>query len=82
MDIGKGETAFTLVRTSLMGSTKPTKHEWFNLYTSDIHATHQSMLNSGVDASPIQSGGNMEFFQFKDIDGNAIGVCSFEEEAA
>ena len=82
MNIGSGDTAFTLVRISQMGSTKPEDHEWFNLYTSDIHATHQHMLNSGVEASPVQSGGNVEFFQFKDLDGNTIGVCSFEEDAA
>lgn len=82
MNIGNGETAFTLVRISQMGSTKPENHEWFYLYTSNIHATHQHMLNSGVEASPVQSGGNVEFFQFKDLDGNTIGVCSFEEDAA
>ncbi|MET0785150.1 MAG: VOC family protein [Paenisporosarcina sp.] len=82
MDIGNGETAFTLVSISQMRSSKPTEHEWFNLYTPDIHATHQNMLNLGVDATPVQSGGNVEFFQFKDLDGNAIGVCSFEEDAA
>jgi hypothetical protein len=82
LDVGNGETAFTLVRIAQMGTNKPTEHEWFNLYTSDIHTTHQNMLNLDVDASPVQSGGNMEFFQFKDLDGNTIGVCSFDEDAA
>jgi catechol 2,3-dioxygenase-like lactoylglutathione lyase family enzyme len=82
MDIGNGETAFTLVRNPQMGECKPADHEWFNLYTSDIHATHQNMLDAGVEAAPIQSGGNFEFYNFKDLDGNAIGVCSFEEDAA
>jgi len=82
MDIGDGETAFTLVRNPQMGNPKPADHEWFNLYTSDIHATHQAMLDVGVEATPIQSGGNVEFYQFKDLDGNTIGVCCFEEDAA
>ncbi|MFX3674968.1 MAG: VOC family protein [Paenisporosarcina sp.] len=82
MAIGDGATAFTLVRNPQMGSSKPDEHDWFNLYTSDIHATHQTLLDSGVEATPVQSGGNVEFFQFKDRDGNTIGVCSFEEDAA
>lgn len=82
MDIGDGTTAFTLVRDPQMGSSKPTEHEWFNLYTSDIHVTHQRMLDLGVEATPVQSGGSVEFYQFKDRDGNTIGVCSFEEDAA
>lgn len=82
MDIGNGETAFTLVRNSLMGAGRPAEHECFNLYTADIHGTHQQMLDAGVEATPIQSGGNVEFFKFKDVDGNTIGVCSFEEDAA
>lgn len=82
MDIGNGETAFTLVRNPQMGSSRPDEHEWFNLYTTDIHATHHFMLDAGVDATHVQTGGNVEFYQFKDIDGNTIGVCSFEEDAA
>ncbi|MGE6489453.1 VOC family protein [Paenisporosarcina sp. NPDC076898] len=82
MDIGNGETAFTLVRSPQMGTSKPKEHEWFNLYTADIHATHHFMLDAGVDATPVQTGGHVEFFQFKDLDGNTIGVCSFEEDAA
>ncbi|WP_017382078.1 VOC family protein [Paenisporosarcina sp. TG-14] len=82
MDIGDGETAFTLVRNPQMGTIKPSEHEWFNLYTTDIHATHHAMLDAGVEATPVESGGNVEFYQFKDLDGNTIGVCSFEEDAA
>ncbi|WP_075619327.1 VOC family protein [Paenisporosarcina indica] len=82
MEIGNGKTAFTLVRTIFMEVNKMGDHECFNLYTEDIHATHQTMLDSGVQATPIRSGGNVEFFQFKDLDGNTIGVCSFEEDAA
>lgn len=82
MDIGNGETAFTLVRNPQMGESIPAEHEWFNLYTSDIHATHQNMLDAGVEAASVQSGGNVEFYKFKDLDGNTIGVCSFEEDAA
>lgn len=82
MDLGNGETAFTLVRNPQMEESISTEHEWFNLYTSDIHATHQNMLDAGVEATPVKSGGNFEFFKFKDLDGNTIGVCSFEEDAA
>ena len=82
MDIGEGQTAMTLVRIPQMNSSKIENHECFNLYTEDIHATHQKMLDAEVEATPVQSGGNVEFFQFKDLDGNTIGVCSFEEVAA
>ena len=82
MDIGTGETAFTLVRKSHMGESQPAAHEWFNLYAPDVHEAQQRLLDAGVEATPIQSGGNVEFFQFKDLDGNMIGVCSFEEDAA
>ena len=50
MEVGNGETAFTLVRNPQMGSGQLSEHEWFNLYTSDIHATHQRMLDTGVDS--------------------------------
>ncbi|AYC30423.1 VOC family protein [Paenisporosarcina cavernae] len=82
LDIGNGETAFTLVNTDHFGNEKPADHEWFNFYTSDIHQTHQRLLDAGVEATPVQSGGKVEFFQFKDLDGNLLGVCSFEEDAA
>jgi len=82
MGIGNGETAFTLMRNTRVEVSSHAEHECFNLYTSDIHATHQYMLDAGVEATPVQSGGNMEFFQFVDLDGNRIGVCSFEDDAA
>ncbi len=82
MSVDDGETSFTLARNEKMGISRPIDHEWFNLYTPDIHATHQAMLDAGVEATSIQSGGHVEFYQFKDLDGNLIGVCSFDDDAA
>ena len=58
MDVGNGETAFTLVRSPQMGTGQPAEHEWFNLYTSDIHATHHHMLPTNAKRSCRESGGN------------------------
>jgi catechol 2,3-dioxygenase-like lactoylglutathione lyase family enzyme len=79
MDIGDGETAFTLVRQEQMEDQKPVKHEWFNLYTPDAKTAHEQLVVAGVEVTDIMKDETVEFFNFKDLDGNIIGVCSFKE---
>ncbi|MFC4410471.1 VOC family protein [Chungangia koreensis] len=79
MDIGDGKTAFTLVRSDQMGGQKPSMHEWFNLYTADAKAAHEQLALAGVEVTDILNDDTIEFFNFKDLDGNMIGVCSFKE---
>lgn len=79
MDIGEGETVFTLVRSDLMEGQKPDKHEWFNLYTKDATSAHEQLSSSGVEVTELKKEEKVEFFSFKDPDGNVIGVCFFEE---
>lgn len=79
MDIGSGETAFTLVRNKEMGSQKPESHEWFTLYTTNAKGTRQKLAETGVEVTEVVDDGTIEFFSFKDLDGNVIGVCSFRE---
>jgi len=79
MDIGDGETAFTLVRQEQMGNQKPETHEWFNLYTANAHAAYDQLVAAGVEVTDIMKDESAQFFTFKDLDGNVIGVCSFEE---
>lgn len=82
MEVGDGETVFTLVQKKHMNEQMPVDHEWFTLYADDIHVAYQAFKDANVETTDITSGGNMEFFHFKDLDGNVIGVCSFEEDAA
>lgn len=79
MDIGDGETAFTLMPYDQMGGQYPENHEWFNLYTSDATAAHEQLSSSGVEVTDVMKDGTVEFFSFKDPDGNVIGICSFKE---
>lgn len=79
MDIGEGKTAFTLVRSEHMSNQKPESHEWFNLYTSDAKTTHEQLALAGVEVTEIMKDETVEFFNFKDLDGNVIGVCCFKE---
>lgn len=79
MDIGNGETAVTLMRREHMNKQIPDTHEWFNLYTANANTTYEQLAAAGVEVTDIIIDGTVQFFTFKDLDGNTIGVCSFEE---
>jgi catechol 2,3-dioxygenase-like lactoylglutathione lyase family enzyme len=72
-----GETPLTLVRSTTVepASSKVS----FNFFTPDIHSSHQHLLNNNVEVEPIQEDGNVKWFDFKDLEGNHLGVCFFQE---
>ncbi len=53
------------------------KHAMFNFYTIDIQATHDSLKEKGVKVSDINDYGNIQVFDFLDINGHTFGVCHF-----
>jgi catechol 2,3-dioxygenase-like lactoylglutathione lyase family enzyme len=74
--INVSETPLTLVRVK---EVKPATHNPFNFYTSDINKVHEELNKKGVEVEDIVDYGNVLSFNFKDLDGNTLGVCYFEE---
>lgn len=72
-----GETPLTLVRSTAVENSE--SNISFNFYTPNAEEAHQHLINNGVDAGPIQEDGNVKWFKFKDLEGNALEVCSFQE---
>lgn len=52
-------------------------HIPFNFYTSDVDETHRFMKELQVEVSNIHGSDGMRFFDFKDPDGNLLGVVTF-----
>lgn len=57
----------------------PVEKAGFNFYVTDIEAAHRTLKDAGCDIGPIQDGGGVRFFDFKDPDGNALSVCWFPQ---
>lgn len=74
--INISETPLTLVRTDnvIQSALSP-----FNFYSSDIERAHTALIEKGVEVEDIIDYGNVLSFNFKDLDGNKLGVCYFEE---
>lgn len=73
-----GETAFTLVEVA---EVRPAQHQPFNFYAGDIRAARERLAGAGVSVSELRDHGNMLEFEFKDPDGNALGIVWLEEKA-
>jgi catechol 2,3-dioxygenase-like lactoylglutathione lyase family enzyme len=74
-----GETPLTLVRTKEGTELHDSEHAQFNFFTSNIKEAHRQLKERGVDVEPIQDHGDVLSFDFKDLDGNRLGVCHFQE---
>ncbi|WP_166243028.1 VOC family protein [Paenibacillus turpanensis] len=76
-----GQAMVTLVQTSdfqpLHFSYQDRKHPVINLYTKDISQTHAFLSANEVEVSAINDFGKMQGFDFYDLNGHLIGVCSF-----
>lgn len=46
------------------------------LFTSQLKKAHDQLPRRGVAATPIEEGEGIEFFTVRDLDGNAIEICS------
>jgi catechol 2,3-dioxygenase-like lactoylglutathione lyase family enzyme len=72
-----GETPLTLVRST--PSDPAYSRVSFNFFTPDIEGAYQHLLESDVYVEPIQADGNVKWFKFKDLEGNPLEVCYFQE---
>ena len=72
------QTALTLYQPT--GELRPfSEHAPFNLYTPDVVAAHRALQEAGASPEPIQTEPGVSFFDFRDPDGNRLGICSFPE---
>ncbi|MBZ4423064.1 VOC family protein [Myxococcus sp. RHSTA-1-4] len=77
--LNAGETAVTLYQPE--GELRPfTGHAPLNFYASDIEAAHRRLKEAGAYVEDIQVMPDVSFFDFKDPDGNRLGVCWFPEK--
>lgn len=53
------------------------KHPYMNFYAKDIEMVHQVLSQKGIDAGQIIDDGYVKFFNFTELNGHYIGVCSF-----
>ena len=83
-----GETPLTLLQGSYPGREEaldpdsefqPIVEVPFNLYANDIEHAHRVLLEKGVDVGAILDQGDVKEFQFRDPDGNCLGVCWWQE---
>lgn len=79
LDIAEGETPMTLVQVASDQFIAP-KSEPFNFYSPNIQLTYEAFKQAGIEVSTLNEDGVVTFFQFKDPDGNPLGVCYFEEK--
>jgi hypothetical protein len=45
------------------------------IFCSKLKKAHEHLATRGVLTAPIQDGGDMEFFEIRDIEGNLIQIC-------
>ncbi|NMO14388.1 VOC family protein [Pyxidicoccus fallax] len=77
--LNAGETAVTLHQPE--GEHRPFgDHAPLNFYASDIEAAHRKLKEAGATVESIQTMPGIRFFDFKDPDGNRLGVCWFPEK--
>ncbi len=69
-------TALTLVPVENMPRDE---HVAFNFFAPDLEALHKVLSEDGRDVTPINPQNGMAWFDFVDISGNRVNVCSFPE---
>ncbi len=74
-----GETPLTLVRTEDHEQIEDEQKVWFNFFCPDIDRAHRHLVNYDVEVGQIYEEGNIKWFQFKDLEGNPLEVCHFQE---
>ncbi|UFU00059.1 VOC family protein [Radiobacillus kanasensis] len=72
-----GETPLTLMRAT--EGFRPVEEPQFNFYVSNIHKAYNHLKSHGIEVMEIIDHGDLETFDFKDLDGNVLSVCCFEE---
>lgn len=73
---GSGTTALTLIPVERM---EKQHYVAFNFFAPDIEALHDALTEDGREVTPINKNGAMSWFDFVDIAGNRVNICSFPE---
>ncbi|MCR6097560.1 VOC family protein [Salipaludibacillus agaradhaerens] len=71
-----GETAITLMEKNSVNKDALT-HPILYFFADDIEKTHYKVKEHSLACSDITSEDGVTFFEFKDLDGNPLGVCHF-----
>ncbi|WP_256762145.1 VOC family protein [Cohnella sp. WQ 127256] len=53
------------------------KHPYMNFYTKEIDRAHQRLSTLDINIGPIVDEGHLKFFNFSELNGHYMGVCSF-----
>jgi catechol 2,3-dioxygenase-like lactoylglutathione lyase family enzyme len=69
-------TALTLVPVERMPAEQFVA---FNFFAPDLQALRDTLVEDGREVTPINPIGEMSWFDFVDIAGNRVNVCSFPE---
>jgi catechol 2,3-dioxygenase-like lactoylglutathione lyase family enzyme len=72
----RGATALTLVRAAEIDRSS---HAAFNFFAPDPALLHTTLSAEAIEITPIAHAGAMTYFDFRDISGNWVNVCHFEE---
>lgn len=73
---GEAMPFLTLYKTDRID---PDAHFVFNLFAADAPALHRHMASRTTQITPISSNETMSWFEFRDCEGNWVGVCSYAE---
>ncbi len=46
-----------------------------DMFCTNLRKAHERLSARGVGPAPIQDGGDMQFFEIRDIEGNVIQIC-------
>jgi len=46
-----------------------------DIFCDKLKKAHEQLSGRGANPGPIQDGGDMEFFEIRDIEGNLIQIC-------
>ncbi|UTR13713.1 VOC family protein [Salipaludibacillus sp. LMS25] len=71
-----GETSMTLLEKNSVNNGALT-YPILYFFADDIEKTHHKVKNHSLDCSDITFEDGVTFFEFKDLDGNPLGVCHF-----
>ncbi|RUS47930.1 VOC family protein [Cohnella sp. AR92] len=76
-----GQAMITLVESEnfspLCFTKNGQKHPYMNFYTNEIGRAHQILSKYGFTEEQIIDEGNLQYFNFYEINGHYMGVCCF-----
>ncbi|WP_053217808.1 VOC family protein [Virgibacillus senegalensis] len=73
-----GETPITLMENKTVNNESLT-HPILYFFSDDIDSAHDKVKSHSKDCSDVTLEDGVNFFEFKDLDGNPLGICNFSE---